>query len=512
MLLRSSSTPGSIGSLISPSLSHSPNKDVEENANKLNSTILSCSSSPTSQETCGSSLRGLRRASSDGNLKGLAHSHSSCDIEDQIRYLCAQKKSSCLHSKTNKTMLRSAPSFEIYTSVDGVESEEVPLTRTVTIGDYIDGLGIGGGDFSFGSKKNMGLIEEEGEYEEERLNGIGEEIERPVSPPMYLATGLGISVPGFDDSGEFVDLTLPNFDDSTEAEDYYKRMIDESPCHPLLLRNYAQLLQKKGDLYGAEDYYHRATMADPGDGESWMQYAKLVWELHHDQHRALTYFERAALAAPQDSNILAAYACFLWEMEDDEEDDTAQEEHIQVLPIQIEKNDLNKLEDSISNKEIEPVSPSLHIAAGLRIDVRNFTAADANSSGDLEEYLKRMVEENPCNPLVLRNYAQFLYQSKGDLEGAEEYFSRAILADAGDGEIMSQYAKLVWELHHDRDKALCYFERAVEASPADSHVLAAYACFLWETEEDEDDSKSSDRFQQVAPIRQEAVTTANAYA
>lgn len=41
-------------------------------------------------------------------------------------------------------------------------------------------------------------------------------------------------------------------------------------------------------------------MADPGDGASWMQYAKLVWELHRDQHRALTYFERAALAAPQD--------------------------------------------------------------------------------------------------------------------------------------------------------------------------------------------------------------------
>lgn len=497
---------------MSPSLSDSPNKDVEEDTNRLNSTTLSCSSPPTSQENCSSSLKGLRRASSDGNLKGLAHSHSSCDIEDQIRYLCAQKKSSCLHNKANKTMLRSAPSFEIYSSVEGVESEEVSLTRTVTIGEDLDGSGISSGDFSFGSKKNMGLIEEEGEYEEEGLNGIGEEIERPVSPPMYLAMGLGISVPGFDDAGEVVDLIMPNFDDSAEAEEYYKRMIDEYPCHPLLLRNYAQLLQKKGDLYRAEDYYNHATMADPGDGESWMQYAKLVWELHRDQHRALTYFERAALAAPQDSNILAAYACFLWEMEDDGEDDKAQEEHIQVLPIQIERNNLNKLENSISNKEIEPVSPSLRIAAGLSIDERNFTAADTNSSGDLEEYLKRMVDENPCNPLVLRNYAQFLYQSKGDLEGAEEYFSRAILANPGDGEIMSQYAKLVWELHHDHDKALCYFERAVQASPADSHVLAAYACFLWETEEDEDDSKSSDQFQQVAPIRQGAVTTANVYA
>lgn len=29
---------------------------------------------------------------------------------------------------------------------------------------------------------------------------------------------------------------------------------------------------------------------------------------------------------------------------------------------------------------------------------------------NVEEYYKRMIEENPCNPLVLRNYAQFLCQ------------------------------------------------------------------------------------------------------
>ncbi|KAL7212744.1 hypothetical protein ACSBR2_015428 [Camellia fascicularis] len=65
-----------------------------------------------------------------------------------------------------------------------------------------------------------------------------------------------------------------------------------------------------------------------------------------------------------------------------------------------------------------------------------------------------MVEENPSNPLFLRNYAQFLYQSKRDLQGAEQYYSRAVLADPADGEIISQYAKLVWELHHDQDKAM----------------------------------------------------------
>ena len=41
------------------------------------------------------------------------------------------------------------------------------------------------------------------------------------------------------------------------------------------------------------------------------------------------------------------------------------------------------------------------------------SSGDFNSGEDnqgVEEYYKRMVEENPGNPLFLRNYAQFLYQ------------------------------------------------------------------------------------------------------
>lgn len=47
---------------------------------------------------------------------------------------------------------------------------------------------------------------------------------------------------------------------------------------------------------------------------------------------------------------------------------------------------------SVHEKEVEP--------RGLRID-------DPNSD-NIEEYHKRMVEENPSNPVVLGKYAQFL--------------------------------------------------------------------------------------------------------
>lgn len=63
---------------------------------------------------------------------------------------------------------------------------------------------------------------------------------------------------------------------------------------------YTDCRQTKGDLQGAEEYYLRATVSDPGDGEILAQYAQLVCELHHDSKKASSYFERAVEATPED--------------------------------------------------------------------------------------------------------------------------------------------------------------------------------------------------------------------
>lgn len=148
-------------------------------------------------------------------------------------------------------MLKSEPSLEIYCdSGDGFKPEdpvtgiEENLERTVTIGGSIDA------DFSFAKHK-----EEDGEGEsfergkgffdgdEEVIKklGIGErddddeqsfEIERPPS--------LGIDK--FDLYGNETKFDLPSFDDEN-CGDYYKRMLDEYPLHPLLLKNYAKFLE-----------------------------------------------------------------------------------------------------------------------------------------------------------------------------------------------------------------------------------------------------------------------------
>ncbi|XP_049386979.1 uncharacterized protein LOC125851242 [Solanum stenotomum] len=378
-------------------------------------------------------------------------------------------------------MLPKEPSFCIYNTEDGVDElkENQDLVRSVTIGDIISD--IGSSDFSFG-KKGMGLIEEdENEDGEKRVfyevNELGFEESEPVISSKYLG---GVESEPLD------------FDGNGDVEEYYKRVLKEDPSNPLFLRNYAQLLQSKGDLSGAEHYYLQATLADPKDGDTLSQYAKLVWELHQDKDRASDYFERAVRAAPENSHVLGAYASFLWDINDDESEE---EMNTQSDKTKIEESGEATVSRNIDYEEANrPVSPPLHLAAGLGIGVNlvgggspvDYTAAVSDMDGNAEEEYMRMIKENPHNPVLLRNYAQFLSQSKGDLLGAEEYYSRAILADPTDGETISQYAMLIWQLHRDEDKASTYFKRAVQASPEDGDVLAAYARFLWQTEEDED--------------------------
>ncbi|GAB4841262.1 hypothetical protein Ancab_021994 [Ancistrocladus abbreviatus] len=225
--------------------------------------------------------------------------------------------------------------------------------------------------------------------------------------------------------------------------------------------------------------------------------------------------------------------------EEQEEEDSCKEEEKEVLgenderfvamenaKFSVEKRVayMNETDSLSVDKETGDCVSKMHLAMGLGVSIGGFgSGGDSSNNGykptgsddggeegaTVEEYYKRMVDENPGNPLFLRNYAQFLYQSKKNLQGAEDYFSRAILADPKDGEIMSQYAKLVWELHQDHERALCYFERAAQAAPEDSNVLAAYANFLWETEEDEDD-EANNLIQSIPPrLHNGVIATAN---
>ncbi|KAK8950768.1 hypothetical protein KSP39_PZI004263 [Platanthera zijinensis] len=118
----------------------------------------------------------------------------------------------------------------------------------------------------------------------------------------------------------------------------------------------------------------------------------------------------------------------------------------------------------------------------------------AGDGYELEVYYKRALDDDPSNAIILRNYAQFLYQCKGDLAQAEEYYSRAILADPTDAYTISQYGTLIWKLHGDHERALSYMEHAANMNQTNCFVQAAYASFLWETGENEDREDNKQEF------------------
>ncbi|MCD9645596.1 hypothetical protein HAX54_034612 [Datura stramonium] len=202
------------------------------------------------------------------------------------------------------------------------------------------------------------------------------------------------------------------------------------------------------------------------------------------------------------------------ELHSDDDDDDEEEEFDYSLGTNAVKEEMSYVSQN-SKIEIVEGREEMYLARGLGVadDIGDggwgrgiggggyrpiaFDTDGGDSQGlHIEEHYKRMMEENPGNSLFLRNYANFLYQTKKDVKGAEEYYSRAILADPSDGEILSQYAQLIWELHRDTHRAMSYFQRAVQAASTDSHVHAAYANFLWEIEDDEDENDAT----QVQPM------------
>lgn len=63
-----------------------------------------------------------------------------------------------------------------------------------------------------------------------------------------------------------------------------------------------------------------------------------------------------------------------------------------------------------SNEESDPVGPFVHLSTRQEIDAANLTTANWSEDSNAADYLKKMVDENPNNPLFLKKYAQFLFQ------------------------------------------------------------------------------------------------------
>ncbi|KAJ7959791.1 Tetratricopeptide repeat (TPR)-like superfamily protein [Quillaja saponaria] len=96
------------------------------------------------------------------------------------------------------------------------------------------------------------------------------------------------------------------------------------------------------------------------------------------------------------------------------------------------------------------------------------------------QYKKNLFQE-PSNPLLLANYAQFLYLVAHDYDRAEEYFKRAIGVEPPDAEAFNKYATFLWRARNDLWGAEETYLEAISADPTNSFYTANYAHFLWNT-------------------------------
>jgi hypothetical protein len=68
-------------------------------------------------------------------------------------------------------------------------------------------------------------------------------------------------------------------------------------------------------------------------------------------------------------------------------------------------NDCNWTQNDIEKQETEPVKTSKEENVA-----ENLTTTNYNEDSNDPDYLKKMIDENPNNPLFLKKYAQFLFQ------------------------------------------------------------------------------------------------------
>ncbi|XP_022998217.1 uncharacterized protein LOC111492931 [Cucurbita maxima] len=108
-------------------------------------------------------------------------------------------------------------------------------------------------------------------------------------------------------------------------------------------------------------------------------------------------------------------------------------------------------------------------------------------SDDYADYLRTellyqtsLVQE-PNNPLLLTNYAQFLYLVGHDYDRAEEYFKRAVALEPPEAEAFDKYAAFLWRVRNDLWAAEETYLEAISAEPGNSYYAANYAHFLWHT-------------------------------
>ncbi|XP_044504947.1 uncharacterized protein LOC123225143 [Mangifera indica] len=151
-------------------------------------------------------------------------------------------------------------------------------------------------------------------------------------------------------------------------------------------------------------------------------------------------------------------------------------------PEQLVKEDelnlWNSVQDEASQMQASGRDESLRFVSPVKADIESDNYADYFKT---ELVYQIRLQREPNNPLLLTNYAQFLYLVAHDYDRAEKYFKRAIVVEPADAEAFNKYASFLWRVRKDFGAAEETFLEAIAADPTNSYYAANYAHFLWNT-------------------------------
>ncbi|KAG4181523.1 hypothetical protein ERO13_A10G233500v2 [Gossypium hirsutum] len=96
------------------------------------------------------------------------------------------------------------------------------------------------------------------------------------------------------------------------------------------------------------------------------------------------------------------------------------------------------------------------------------------------DYKMRIAEE-PYNPFLLSNYAQFLSFVIKNHDRAEEYFKRAVRVEPQEVEALELYAEFLWKVRNDLPEAEEWYLQATAVDIENPFRASKYANFLRST-------------------------------
>ncbi|KAG9158205.1 hypothetical protein Leryth_000354 [Lithospermum erythrorhizon] len=144
----------------------------------------------------------------------------------------------------------------------------------------------------------------------------------------------------------------------------------------------------------------------------------------------------------------------------------------------------NKVVDEASNIQAAMRSEALDHETMQRfvspVNV-NIEADDRADYFRTELLYQTLLAQEPDNPLLLANYAQFIFLVAQDYDRAEEYFKKAVTGEPKDAEALNKYASFLWKVRNNLWAAEETYQEAIAAEPSNSLYAANYANFLWNT-------------------------------